>query len=106
MKRFFTALTRFTVVAVLGFGLLLQGCSSEKVSLCPVKVVIFDVGGVLATDILGPKIRELAQKYDKDVALLSEARKKYRPLVDLGQINESEFWRRVLRPLQTTSQLN
>lgn len=92
MKRFFVAM------ALLGF-VLLQGCVSEKVSLHKgeIKVVIFDVGGVLARNILGPKIRDLARKYDKDAALLGELRNKYRPLVDSGQLNEAEFWRQVLK---------
>lgn len=71
-----------------------QGCRSEESA--PVKVVVFDVGGVLSQDMIDTKLIDLADSYDLDVNTLLSAKKKYRDLADLGEISDREFWVRIL----------
>ena len=60
-------------------------------------VVLFDVGGVLALDAIGPVIKRLSSKYSIAAEDLNRARAKYRPLADAGEISDPEFWRLTLR---------
>lgn len=60
-----------------------------------IRTIFFDVGGVLLIDFIDDKITDLAQKYHIDTKLLLNARKKYRPLADLGKISDMEFWRKI-----------
>lgn len=61
-----------------------------------ISTIFFDVGGVLAVDFIEKKIMDLANKYNLDYNLLLQSKNIYRPLADLGQISEKEFWTRVL----------
>lgn len=61
-----------------------------------ISTIFFDVGGVLTVDFIEKKIMDLANKYNQDYDRLLQSKKKYRPLADLGQISENEFWTRVL----------
>ncbi len=61
-----------------------------------ISTIFFDVGGVLSVDFIDKKIMDLADKYNQDYNLLLQSKNKYRPLADLGQISEKEFWTRVL----------
>jgi FMN phosphatase YigB (HAD superfamily) len=65
----------------------------------PIKVVFFDVGGVLVVDFIHQKIRDLALRYMKQQELLRllEVYERIRPQVDLGNLGEVEFWVRLLR---------
>ncbi len=59
---------------------------------------IFDVGGVLLVDFIDDKIADLAAKYGRttDIGLMLEAKKRYRPFVDCGHMEEETFWKKAL----------
>lgn len=68
-----------------------------------INTVFFDVGGVISVDFIEIKVRDLAKKYNIDYDLLLKAKKKYRPLADLGQISDKEFWVRLLQAVDITA---
>jgi epoxide hydrolase-like predicted phosphatase len=72
---------------------------SGAASSLPIKVVFFDVGGVLVVDFIRQKIKDLADRYGKqrEIHKLLEVSERIRPEVDLGKLGEAEFWTRILR---------
>ncbi len=62
-----------------------------------INTIFFDVGGVLSVDFIEIKVKDLANKYNIEYDLLLNAKKKYRPLADLGQISDREFWIKMLK---------
>lgn len=71
--------------------------NKNKKSSLDINTIFFDVGGVLLFDFIDEKITDLAKKYDKDPSILLEARKKYRPFADKGQISDNEFWDEIFK---------
>ncbi|MDX9883560.1 MAG: HAD family phosphatase [Prolixibacteraceae bacterium] len=59
--------------------------------------VFFDVGGVLLIDFIDWKIKDLAAKYATDENLLFDAKNKFRPMADRGEISDPEFWEWLLK---------
>jgi putative hydrolase of the HAD superfamily len=62
-----------------------------------VKVLVFDMGGVLAVDAVRRKVHDLAERHGLPEAQLQDVSSSLRPLVDLGTMTESEFWTRSLQ---------
>lgn len=60
------------------------------------RIVIFDVGGVLCSDAIRPKVSDLIQKYGLSGERTMEKARALRPHVDLGTLGEQEFWIRLL----------
>lgn len=59
--------------------------------------VFFDVGGVLLIDFIDWKIKDLAVKYSVEEDLLFDAKSKFRPMADRGEISDPEFWKLLLK---------
>ena len=76
-----------------------QRSAGRMESTLPIKVVFFDVGGVLVLDFIHQKVKDLADRYGKNRELqrILEVSAKIRPQVDLGNLGESEFWVRILQ---------
>ncbi len=70
----------------------MQKKKSDPMQQNSINTIFFDVGGVLSVDFIEKKILDLARKYHVPPDALMAAKKKYRPLADLGQISDQEFW--------------
>lgn len=57
-----------------------------------ITTIFFDVGGVLLVDFIDQKLYDLSVKYQANYDELLKARNKYRPLADIGEISDFEFW--------------
>ena len=68
-----------------------------------INTIFFDVGGVLSVDFIEIKVMDLAKKYNLEYKVLVKSKKKYRPLADLGQISDQEFWVRLLEDVNITA---
>lgn len=68
-----------------------------------INTIFFDVGGVLSVDFIEIKVMDLAKKYNLEYEVLLKSKKKYRPLADLGQISDQEFWVRLLEDVDITA---
>lgn len=68
--------------------------------------VFFDVGGVLLIDFIDWKIKDLAVKYSADENLLFDAKNKFRPMADRGEISDPEFWKLLLETVNISADRN
>jgi len=83
------------LVFCISIATVLFNCCGEEQEV-PIKVIVFDVGGVLSKDMIDTKLMDLADSYNLDVDTLLGAKKQYRDLADLGEISDSEFWIQIL----------
>jgi len=59
--------------------------------------ILFDVGGVLAIDMVVPKLVDLARTHGLPPQALIDQIPRWRPQADRGEISDREFWRAVLQ---------
>jgi putative hydrolase of the HAD superfamily len=61
-----------------------------------IKVILFDVGGVLSRDMIATKLRDLARKYRVEEERLLGPGLQLRVKADLGQMSDGDYWRQAL----------
>ena len=69
-----------------------------------IEVVLFDVGGVLMGDAIDDKLEDLAGRYGLDLDRLLAHKAELRPLADLGELSDPDFWTQVLAREGVTAQ--
>ncbi|HUU03765.1 MAG TPA: HAD family phosphatase [Myxococcota bacterium] len=61
-----------------------------------IEVVFFDVGGVLCADVIDEKLTDLSKNYGLPPGKLLDLKPALRLQADLGEIDEDQFWSRIL----------
>ncbi|MBT3323584.1 HAD hydrolase-like protein [archaeon] len=61
------------------------------------KVILFDIGGVICEDIEKHMMKEISEEYKKDYSFVMKVRDKWWKLYACDKINEEEYWKGFLK---------